>query len=88
MESLSDNNTHLLIVDDDLGTLLTLKTGLVSAGIPEPVTLSDSRRVIDLIRIYHFKVVLLDIMMPHITGIELLKQGQQTLILTIICCNL
>ncbi len=74
MESMSDNNTHILIVDDDLGALLTLKAGMVNAGIPEPVTLSDSRRVIDLIRIYHFKVVLLDIIMPHVTGIELLKQ--------------
>ncbi len=74
MESIPNNNTPVLIVDDDTGLLLSIKTTLMSSGMPEPAFVSDSRRVIDLIRKHHFHLILIDLIMPHIDGIELLRQ--------------
>ncbi|MCK7513310.1 MAG: hypothetical protein MZV70_60945 [Desulfobacterales bacterium] len=38
-------------MDDDEGLLLSIKATLISAGLPEPALVSDSRRVIELLRI-------------------------------------
>ncbi len=74
MESIPDNKTPILVVDDDVGLLLSIKAILVSAGMPEPALVSDSRRVVELIREHHFTLVLLDLIMPHISGMEVLQQ--------------
>jgi DNA-binding NtrC family response regulator len=74
MESIPDQNSRLLIVDDDVGLLLSLKMSLVSAGLPEPALVSDSRRVMDLIEKHQFDLVLIDLIMPHATGMELLQE--------------
>ena len=63
-----------LEIDDDEGLLLSIKATLVSSGLPEPALVSDSRRVIDLIRKYDFQLILLDLMMPHLTGMEILRR--------------
>jgi len=57
MESIPDNHTPILVVDDDAGLLSSIKATLVSSGIPEPVLVSDGRRVMNLVREHHFKVV-------------------------------
>jgi DNA-binding NtrC family response regulator len=62
------------VVDDDEGLLLSIKATLVSAGLPEPALASDSRRVADLIRSHAFELVLLDLMMPHIDGMQVLRE--------------
>ncbi|RZB38354.1 MAG: hypothetical protein SRB2_00102 [Desulfobacteraceae bacterium Eth-SRB2] len=74
MESIPDHKTPILVVDDDVGLLLSIETILVSSGVPEPALVSDSRRVMELIRKHRFHLVLLDLIMPHIGGLELLKQ--------------
>lgn len=74
MESIPDNNTPVLVVDDDVGLLLSIKATLVSAGIPEPALLSDSSRVLDLVSKHDFHLVLLDLIMPHVGGMDVLKQ--------------
>ena len=74
MESIPDKHTPVLVVDDDEGLLLSIKATLVSAGLPEPALVSDSRNALDLIRKHHFQVVLLDLMMPHLNGIEVLEK--------------
>ncbi|MFZ0132238.1 MAG: sigma-54 dependent transcriptional regulator [Desulfobacterales bacterium] len=74
MESIPDKTTPLLVVDDDQGLLLSIRSTLLSAGLPEPALASDSRRVFDLVRTHDFKVILLDLVMPHIGGLELLRQ--------------
>ncbi len=74
MKSIPDNKTPILIVDDDPGFLLTIKEILISAGMPEPALVSDSRQVMDLVATHRFKFVLLDLLMPHISGMELLRQ--------------
>lgn len=74
MESIPHNNTPILVVDDNVGLLLSIKAKLVSAGIPEPALVSDSRRVMELVRSNHFNLVLLDLIMPHIDGMDILRQ--------------
>ena len=74
MESIPHIHSPVLVVDDDEGLLLSIKATLVSSGLPEPALVSDSRRVIDLIREYDFQLILLDLMMPHLTGMEVLRR--------------
>ena len=74
MKSIPERKTPILIVDDDSGFLLTIGEVLKSSGMPEPALVSDSREVIELIREHRFKFVLLDLFMPHLSGMELLKQ--------------
>lgn len=64
----------ILIVDDDEGLLFSIRTALLSAGFPDPVLVSDSRKVADLVQREHFSLVLLDLIMPHLDGMEVLKQ--------------
>jgi DNA-binding NtrC family response regulator len=74
MESIPFKHTPVLVVDDDEGLLLSIKATLVSSGLPEPALVSDSRRVMDLVSEYDFQLVLLDLMMPHLTGMEVLQK--------------
>ena len=74
MESIPDKHTPVLVVDDDDGLLLSIKATLVSSGLPEPALVSDSRNVMALMRDHHFHLVLLDLMMPHLNGIGVLKK--------------
>lgn len=77
MESIPAKHTPVLVVDDDEGLLLSIKATLVSSGLPEPALISDSRNVIALMRDHHFQLVLLDLMMPHLDGIEVLEKIKQ-----------
>ena len=74
MNSIPKNPSKILVVDDDQGLLLSIKATLLSAGLPEPALLSDSRKVMKLVRKQNFQLILLDLMMPHIGGLELLQQ--------------
>ncbi|MGD8393084.1 MAG: sigma-54 dependent transcriptional regulator, partial [Desulfobacterales bacterium] len=53
--------------------MLSIKATLVSSGLPEPALVSDSRRVMDLVHKYNFQLILLDLMMPQLTGMEVLQ---------------
>ena len=74
MESIPDKHTPVLVVDDDDGLLLSIKATLVSSGLPEPALVSDSRKVMALMRDHTFQLVILDLMMPHLNGIEVLEK--------------
>jgi DNA-binding NtrC family response regulator len=74
MKSIPPDHTPVLVVDDDEGLLLSIKATLVSSGLPEPALVSDSRDVMDLVRTYDFELILLDLMMPHLSGMEVLKR--------------
>jgi len=71
------DNSSILIVDDDEGLLFSMRAALMSAGLPDPVMISDSRQVLDLIRKKHFHLALLDMIMPHLDGMDILKQIKQ-----------
>ena len=72
MESVFEQSP-ILVVDDDPGLLLSIKATLVSADLPEPDTISDSRLVMDRVRSHAYKIILLDLVMPYINGMELLE---------------
>ena len=74
MKSIPAQPSAVLVVDDDEGLLLSIKATLVSAGLPEPAMVSDSRQVMDLLRSHRFPLVLLDLMMPHMDGMELMRR--------------
>ena len=74
MESIPKESTPILVVDDDRGLLSSVRAILVSSGIPEPALVSDSRRVMDLLSENQYKLILLDLIMPHLGGMELLEQ--------------
>ena len=74
MESIPEKHTPVLVVDDDDGLLLSIKATLVSSGLPEPALVSDSRKVMSLMRDHPFQLVILDLMMPHLNGIEVLEK--------------
>ncbi len=71
MDSVSEKSP-ILVVDDDPGLLLSIKATLLSADLPEPDTISDSRLVLDRVRRNAYKIILLDLQMPHVNGMELL----------------
>lgn len=70
----STTNSPILIVDDDEGLLFSIRAALLSAGLPDPTMVSDSRKVLDLVRKQRFHLALLDLIMPHLDGMEVLKQ--------------
>ncbi|MCU0592575.1 MAG: sigma-54 dependent transcriptional regulator [Desulfobacterales bacterium] len=53
---------------------MSIKATLVSAGLPEPALMSDSRRVLDVLRSQRVPLVLLDLMMPHMGGMEVMQR--------------
>jgi DNA-binding NtrC family response regulator len=77
MESIPHKHCPVLVVDDDEGLLLSIKATLVSSGLPEPALVSDSRRVWDLVGEYDFQLILLDLMMPHLSGMEVLQKVKE-----------
>ena len=65
---------HLILaVDDDSSFLLSIKKLLKISGFNVRTT-DNPVLVMDEIRSYDFSAVLLDIQMPGVTGIELIKQ--------------
>lgn len=76
MEYIPDNSTPILIVDDDTGFLKTVRIILENAGMPEPALLSDSTKVIELLEKHRFQFVMLDMIMPSVDGMEILKKIQ------------
>lgn len=65
---------QVIIIDDDTGLLSIMKTTLLSAGFAEPVLVSDSRTALEIVRQGNFCVALIDLVMPHINGMEVLRQ--------------
>ncbi len=64
---------HLLVVDDDEAFCLLVDAMLTARGYGV-VTLTDARRAMDLLRHGDFDVVLLDLVMPELGGLELLRR--------------
>ncbi len=67
--------THgkILIVDDISTHLLLLQTILLDEGYQTEIT-DDSKAVVDILLKDNFQVVLLDIMMPGLDGIQVLEK--------------
>jgi DNA-binding NtrC family response regulator len=64
----------VLLVDDEPQILLSSSVILRSAGIKHVLTVEDSRRVLRLLAEQEVAVIVLDLSMPYISGIELLTE--------------
>lgn len=67
-------NGTILIVDDDAGFLESVRRMLITNDCTNVLMLNDSRKVISELSRGGISVVLLDWIMPHVTGAELLDQ--------------
>jgi DNA-binding NtrC family response regulator len=63
----------LLIIDDNPGSLEMLATALAQPGL-EILTASDPEEGIDLVHRHRPQIVLTDLVMPHLTGLEVLER--------------
>ncbi|HEX2956989.1 MAG TPA: response regulator, partial [Chitinispirillaceae bacterium] len=62
----------VLIVDDEDSFSSTAAASLYSEGISNNLVCNDNRQVFELIEKHHPGIILMDIMMPHAAGTELL----------------
>lgn len=77
MQRKSSLESPVLAVDDDQNDLEIISNYLTLASMPTPVLISDSRQVMAAMRRHKFMVVILDLLMPHLDGINLLHQIKQ-----------
>ena len=74
---IAGNSGRVLIVDDEINTLKASASILKLNGIRNVVTESDSRLVMVIMNDGKLDVVLLDLFMPNISGMELLSLLQK-----------
>lgn len=73
MTPLAEQKKTVLLVDDEEQLLATCKLNLRMNGISDVLTLSDSREVLPLLARERIAVMVLDLSMPHLSGMELLS---------------
>ena len=66
----------IMIIDDEELVIRVVKRFLATDGYKNFITLSNPRDAFSIIQKEQPDVVLLDIMMPHVTGLDLLKMRQ------------
>ena len=64
----------IVLVDDEASLLLTSKALLRTSGFGPIVTIEDSRELLAFLEKEGAVVVVLDLMMPHLTGMQLLPE--------------
>jgi two-component system nitrogen regulation response regulator GlnG len=64
----------ILIVDDEYYILLNLSSALKSHGITNIITCQDGRQVMGIFAGQEVDVLLLDLTMPHVSGLQLLPR--------------
>lgn len=72
------SNPRIAIIDDEPINLKAVREHLQMAGYQQFFTTSDSTKAIDLIRAERPDVVLLDIVMPQVSGLDILNQLRET----------
>ena len=70
--------SKIMIIDDEQLVIRVVRRFLSSDGYDNFLTVTDPREALEAIDREQPDVVLLDIMMPHITGLDLLKVRQKT----------
>ncbi len=64
---------RVLVIDDEVGVLNHLMVLLAQSQQYEVETLSDSRKAFEVIAAGHFNAILLDMAMPGVSGLEVLR---------------
>lgn len=72
MESAKTNYFPILLVDDEPEIFNLTKMALGCEGIQNVLTLQDSRQLLPLLKETKVSVIVLDLMMPYLSGTELL----------------
>ena len=67
-------DTRILIVDDTPGNIDLLERVLQQAGYRQLFRTTDPRCVLERFTVYKPDLILLDLMMPHVDGLSLMKQ--------------
>jgi len=73
-----------MIIDDEPLVIRVVKRFLAGEGFTNFVTVEDSRTAMETIQRESPDVVLLDIMMPNVTGLDLLRERQKDQSLTLV----
>jgi putative two-component system response regulator len=71
-------SAKIMIVDDESLVIRVVRRFLAADGYSKFVTITDPREAFEAVDREDPDVVLLDIMMPHITGLDILKIRQRT----------
>ena len=66
------NGREVLIVEDDAATR-SLLVAIVHRNGFDPVEAADGRSAFDLLGTLHWRAVLLDLLLPRLSGLEILK---------------
>lgn len=74
MNDIGHISTPVLLVDDEIQTLISYSIILKSTGIKEIVTIEDSRQVMPFLSKQRVSLIVLDLSMPFISGQELLTE--------------
>jgi DNA-binding NtrC family response regulator len=74
IKSTTFHNWNVLVVDDDENVLTSYRIALSSLGIGNVQCCQDSRKAIDMLAEKKVDLILLDLMMPHKSGEELLEE--------------
>ncbi len=77
MKSMKNPSFQILIIDDDEDILASYNMALQQSGFKNLMLCNDSKDVLDILENNNISVVLLDLIMPGINGIELLKKIQE-----------
>ena len=80
VDSTSDEQllmSKVVIVDDDEVLAAIVRQHLVDVGFQNILVLSDSTKAIEQICSFHADIVISDLMMPNLTGLDLLKLRSQ-----------
>ncbi len=67
----------IMLVDDEKEILYSVKVMFNCAGFSNVITVNDSREVMALLDEQQISLVVLDLSMPHVTGLEILKKMQR-----------
>jgi two-component system NtrC family sensor kinase len=67
-------DSRILIVDDQTANLQVLATVLEFAGYANVSCLSDSRKILQIVEEFQPDLILLDLHMPHVDGLEAMDQ--------------
>lgn len=65
---------RVMIVDDEPINIKLIQKFLKSSGYSEFITSTDSREALDLVHRQCPDIIILDVMMPHVSGLEILEQ--------------
>ncbi len=71
---MNNHTSPILLVDDESQILLSYSLMLRTAGIKDILTIEDGRQVMPLLEKQEVAVIVLDLVMPYISGNELLNK--------------